>query len=188
MSSAWHWGWMRHVPAFSVQIGGVEVLLLEPEDTSSSEFPQRSNSRSRLPTPGPRPPSPAKFPRLHGPRPPPISQTRSSQVSAQPPGTWPFPVRRLLSDQLPKVFGRIPETSPEHPTAVNSWRPRSRTMEATPTAPFLWGPESGRGSLPACPNKLQRDWLPPYSAACAYWFVLAHRFIEPMKRACYVSN
>ena len=143
--------------------------------------PQRPKCRACLPTPGPHPHPRPEFPRLLGPRPPPLSQPRSSQVSVQPLETRPFQVLRLLSAQLPTVFGRIPETSLEHPTALTSWRPRAGTMEATPTAPFLRGADNWRGSPPACPNKLRCDWLPPYSAACAYWFTLVNRFMNQWK-------
>ena len=95
---------------------------------------------------------------------------------------------RVLSARVPKVFGRLLETLPEHPTTLTSWRPKVRTMEATPTAPFLREALNWRGGLPAYPNKPRRDWLPPFCTAYAYWFTSANRVYEPIKSPYYVRD
>ena len=61
-----------------------------------------------------------------------------------------------------KRLQSTPQPLPHGVLDPEQWRPHQPPL-STPTAPFLWGADNWRGSLPACPNKLQRDWLPPYS-------------------------
>lgn len=113
-------------------------------------------------SPPPRPPT------SHSPRP-------GAPGSRAAPRTWSLQVLRLPSAHLPKASGQMPLTFPEEPSALTSWRPTQRTMETTPTAPFLGGADACRGGWPACPNNPPRDWRPPDASAHAHWFTVTSR-------------
>lgn len=77
----------------------------------------------------------------------------------------------------PQLLGQTPETFPEHPSSY-LMAPYIPDNGGHANSPFPPRADNGRGGLPACPNKLARDWLPPYPAAHVHWFTLVSRFMN----------